>query len=184
MLTDTPKTTKPEDQCTPIDEVYPPWDPRSPMQNRTPLNTVDPAPDESLISLDPSAAKNTPQSCEPYNPVIDPRSPLYAGNRTPVPKTEEQLPPEKSKEINENTCKSTCRCTCVLACKGTCREKRKSTKKKKHHVSVKKTVMLKKKKKEVEGKDKGGGKKTIVTITQKAIKRQIAFSDSTNVISD
>jgi len=149
MLTDTPKTNKPEDpQYTPMDD-HPPWDPRSPMQNRTPINTVDPIlPDESLISLDPSASKNTPQ-CEPYNPVLDPRSPLYVGNRTPIPMTDvEQLPPEKNKVGNENTCDNgTCQCSCEHnTCKGTmCRERRKSTKKKKHHVSVKKTVMLKKK---------------------------------------
>jgi len=153
-MTDTPKqlkTNSVDDHSTPIDNAACPWDPRSPLQNRTPIDH-----DDTQVSLD-ATDNSTPQTAEAYNPLLDPRSPLYGGARTPVqcpqaaPVTDVETPPEVK-----------CETTTTLNV-------------------VKNLIKIPKKK---EGKDKNGkkAKEAKVVITQKPIKRQIAFTDTTNKI--
>jgi len=122
-------------------------DPRSPMQNRTPINMTD-----GVVSLDQSQSQSTPISSVPpqveeYNPLVDPRSPLYEGNRTPIQLAQIVDPSPAQENQKDNTSNSN------------------SNKTKKED-------------------GKNGAKKGKVVITQKPIKRQIAFNDNTNVVSE
>eukprot|EP01124_Arcella_intermedia_P030337 TRINITY_DN661_c0_g1_i1.p1 TRINITY_DN661_c0_g1~~TRINITY_DN661_c0_g1_i1.p1 ORF type:complete len:141 (+),score=22.03 TRINITY_DN661_c0_g1_i1:167-589(+) len=83
-MMDTPKYTKVTQNVqmhTPEELVQVPWDPRSPMANRTPIPLDSP----SVVPLETSAS--TPTVAYPMNP-LDPRSPLVEGNRTPIPADE------------------------------------------------------------------------------------------------
>jgi len=78
MHTYTPKTAKIPSELlqlkTPEEPTQLPWDPRSPLGNRTPINLIEPT--HSPIT-GPIIVNNS-------NP-LDPRSPLLDGNRTPIP---------------------------------------------------------------------------------------------------
>jgi len=154
MATDTPKQNillgKSDKQfSTPVEMVLADSmvDPRSPMQNRTPINMLT----EGVVSLDQSQSQSTPITSQPqeesYNPLLDPRSPLYEGNRTPI-----QLGQIVDPLLNQE------------------------------NEALKKPSNQQKNGKKENGKN--GSKKGKVVITQKPIKRQIAFNDNTNVVSE
>jgi len=115
---------------------------------------VDPVnPDDTQVNLEQSEI-NTPQNEAPYDPLLDPRSPLYCGTRTPIQCAQPAIPQEPAREVTNPP-------VVQVEVK-----------------TVKNNVIKAGKKK------KEKGKKAKVVITQKPIKRQIAFTDSTNIITD
>jgi len=116
MLSDTPKN-KPftmindnKSFSTPVAHSTT-WDPRSPLQNRTPINLIDPCvEDPSLVSLESSCSlKSNNSTLTPeidfsvYNPLIDPRSPVYNGNRTPIQHAQLVTSSSTKKEKKKNS---------------------------------------------------------------------------------
>jgi len=163
MAVNTPKTKIPAELLnlkTPEEPIQQAWDPRSPLQNRTPINLIEPADSPSVCT--PNAVTNPKDLKE-----LDPRSPLLDGNRTPVPLdvSESDLSVEVEKK-NE--------------------PRKKEEKKEEEKEDKKKNEDKKKEEKKDENKDDKkdgkGRKKKKVTVTQEKKIKRIAFNDTTNVV--
>jgi len=237
MLTDTPKNSTTHniitnntknnihEFSTPSNPIsLPSWDPRSPMQNRTPINLIDPEDhpnhhDLSQVPLD-SASPKAPLVVPPtpdvdlsiYNPLIDPRSPVFNGNRTPIQYAAQiqAPPPQAASSLSSSLETASTTNTPTPLQKVTKKKKSQKPKKKEEEednenrenenvvVVVKSSSMnnLKKSKikslGEINVKEKemllnhmnNSNQQKKVVITQKPIKRQIAFQETTNIIVD
>eukprot|EP01123_Difflugia_compressa_P008959 TRINITY_DN284_c1_g1_i3.p2 TRINITY_DN284_c1_g1~~TRINITY_DN284_c1_g1_i3.p2 ORF type:complete len:190 (+),score=45.81 TRINITY_DN284_c1_g1_i3:377-946(+) len=80
---------------TPEDPVQLPWDPRSPLLNRTPINLIEP------MAVSPSSSTPIAPVVHAFNP-LDPRSPLLTGNRTPIPMDDNTSQSNITKENESN----------------------------------------------------------------------------------